>query len=296
MENRIKLFVKVLAATFVAACGGPKTSLENKATFPARTQCKSTGPAAFKAIVGGEETMEYASVVLLMNSENDSVSRCTATFIADNLLITAAHCVPKNLDGKIRVLIDDCPNNQTIDIKSEKLWHLGVAGEDFDNPDDLTSLAVSDLAIVKVASNPTGVKTNLPSKPLMGGETALAIGYGMEAPSLTATGLSGYVDSKKKVGKIVAQADAAAKPLFSHLSDRSQPALASGDSGGPLLRSDEIVGIASLGWSEYVDEYLSSTWVNMFSPKAFELLTTVQSEIGGLANWDQYKSAYEGSQ
>ncbi len=204
------------------------------------------GGAPAVAMVGGAPPAAEGagrSVVMILGSYGTA---CTATAIAHDLLLTAAHCVQPGADYK---LVDSAPGREPV-LKD-------IARIDRDPQFDLkrlfAHLATADVALIKLAAT---LPPRIPPLPLAGdgasvavGDSLVVAGYGVtvrgdgrtggtvRAATLVVTGVPGTLQIR----------------LFDPNTKGQSPGLGAcaGDSGAPALRDTAgklaIIGVVS--WS-----------------------------------------------
>jgi len=224
----------------LAACYG---AVGCEATPPAKVTVESKQAP----IIGGQLAPEEESVVgvvsLVPSGGGFGIGSCTGAIIADNVVLTAKHCVqdpeatgPRNPSNVFVVLGPQLSQTSPrFNVKSI-VTTPGAYAEQID-----ASFPGKDVAVITLASS-SGLKAlpmKLTSPEDEKGKGALAIGYGQargKDPSSPTMG-SG---AKYKVKTEVADVD----ELVLQVDDTT----CQGDSGGPLLNEDgQIIGVVSYG-------------------------------------------------
>ena len=186
------------------------------------------------------------SVVMILGSYGSDATVCTATAIARDLLLTAAHCVQPGADYK---LVDSAPGHEPV------LKDIARIERDpqFDLKRLFAHLATADVALIRLAEP---LPPHIPPMPLAGDGTNVAVGdrlvvagYGVtvrgdgrtggtvRAATLVVTGVPGTLQIR----------------LFDPNTKGQSPGLGAcaGDSGAPALRDTAgklaIIGVVS--WS-----------------------------------------------
>lgn len=184
------------------------------------------------SLAGETAEAEQAQLPGVLSLEVDNAPACTATVIADDWLLTAAHCVYEKAESDVAVAIGvgDCKRRkvQALDIQIHDAF-------DLDDPrEDLALVQVDDNLIMPLAIAPWRETSDEDAVEL------LTVGYGADP-------MQG-LESVKRVGRIlVSRGD------DGWLHANEGPAyLCRGDSGAPLLRETDagdlvVVGVASRG-------------------------------------------------
>jgi hypothetical protein len=203
-------------------------------------------PAA--AMVGGAQPAASGagrSVVMILGSYG---TMCTATAIARDLLLTAAHCVEPGATYK---LLDKLPQTGHAPVLKDILRI--ERNPQFDLKKLFAHLATADVALAKLAqplpANIPPVPLDDTTQPIMAGDTFVVAGYGVSvrgearttgtvrAATLIATGQPGTLQIR----------------LFDPRTKGMSPGLGActGDSGAPVFRDNggnlTVVGVVS--WS-----------------------------------------------
>lgn len=258
--------LRTLALTFavLTACGVPKSKQESK--YPARRQCFE--------LVNGQATMEFQASVLLLTK---NVEQCTGTFVSDRLLLTAAHCVQKTASGGVAALLDDCAHNQSVAVDAELVYYGDYAGDDYD-PFSLEKAAV-DAALVVFPPDTAPATVPLAVTPVGAGEKLQMVGFGSDKPmeDVSTKDYAGFEYFVKRSGVITTPAALGNEPLIQLVTSEAGNAyLSRGDSGGPLLLQETLVGIASFGLLD--GQARTSGWVNVQAAAVQALVERAQRD------------------
>lgn len=190
-------------------------------------------PAA--AIMGGSKApAELAAHTVLMVSTRGA--SCTATVLADDLLLTAAHCVAPKADYAVAI-IDNGPPEL---IPAARIAvHPGFSPEQF-----RTRHPTPDLALVRLAKplpsrfRPASLDraATLPAK----GSRFLILGYGMAADGAEATAGTLRAVELPSIGTTGGIMVRLSRP-------EGGAGACTGDSGGPAFRDGMLAGV--IGWA-----------------------------------------------
>jgi uncharacterized protein (TIGR03382 family) len=194
-----------------------------------------------QAIIGGDlsESSEFSATGMIMA---EGVLVCTATLIAPDVALTAAHCLHPPPFGALGFTLDSDAANGTDALISIKVTHQHP---DFDGSvDPYVDLATrNDIGVLILDRPITDVPPELIDEPIfdtpLDNGTDLAMcGYGWEVWN------SGGLPRKRDAMMVV---DRTADFEFSTMPANPQPC--NGDSGGPLIVNDQgsrrIVGLVS---------------------------------------------------
>lgn len=222
---------------------------------------------------------EYPSVVMLYDAKIGAI--CTGTFIADDTVISAAHCT---MSGKI-----DAAGNVTgaklaiVNVKNLALGQVELVAETVKmvrnplwekngknvNKWDLsiltfpkgTAKAVSDLATAKPKNN----------------DAFTIVGYGLNQSKNLFDGSTAGI---KRIGSNNVQSVSDGFIMFKGQSatttaDGTKSSASGGDSGGPLFINGKLAGITSGGGADWFGLGSSSTslYVDLSSPESQAFLS-----------------------
>ena len=209
----------------------------------------ATGLAPALAMVGGAPPAANGvgrSVVMVLGSYGTEATTCTATAIARDLLLTAAHCVQPGADYK---LVDTAPGREPV------LKDVARIERDpqFDLKRLFAHLATADVALIKLAAplpvRVPPVQIGSATETVGVGDTLVVAGYGVTVRGDGRTG--GTVRAATLV--VTGQPGPLQIRLFDPGTKGQSPGLGAcaGDSGAPAFREINgnlaIIGVVS--WS-----------------------------------------------
>lgn len=190
------------------------------------------------------------------------LGNCTGTFVSDNTLLTAAHCIGSSNTVRIRRRINATSLKVKVHPKTQVTGRLGAY----------------DIAVVVFPDNTAPAVVSVKTSPVKPGDEALFVGYGRNSSS----GGSGV----KRVGRNKVRSIDGGKTIVSSRST-SNPnsgedvSVAPGDSGGPLFINGAIAGITS--WHS---NYSRSGHANLTAEPNQEFLRAAISELGARFQMD----------
>ena len=204
------------------------------------------GPEAKPALNQGSSTTSFDPVVRIETTYSNKTSYCTATAIADDMLVTAAHCVKSGNEVAkyTKVRKAHGVNNHR---QGEHSSYFILSEDIYDNYKVEDSVPASfysrDVAFVKFASGTFDAHydvTAITSTGALNGDTVTMLGFGgNDTKHYGVDTITGVYESNANNDYMYALAD----------NSNGVANLESGDSGGPLLRavgnSYELVGVAS---------------------------------------------------
>ena len=245
-------------------------------------------------------TIPYESepaVVFLYNEGNNirGGGVCTGTFIRPQVLITAAHCTDfvrsqagRGFNEEMRDQLTvlgwdprlDKDNNPSNGI-SGNFYPLAKSSRIFRHPKvtkrSIKSVSPNDLAIIYFDDYQSSATRQLSSVPPRRNDKATIIGFGADSIQPPATDQS--VGKKRKgqvrltkVAKFLSFRGPSGTTCQRRCGENSNAA--PGDSGGPMLANDRVVGITSGG------SIFESVYVNINSKASRNFIQSVEAELG----------------
>ncbi len=228
-------FWKLLASTLLlTACGSKRELSASKVTNGVR-------------IAEGE----FPAVRQILRRSGSSNYICSGTFISDNALLTAAHCVDTQIPWNNRL---ESTGEHALHAWRHLDYHGSMGGS------DLGLLIFPDHTATEFAS----IRAALPKK----GDPLVIVGYGNNEVWTTSSWWSGKqitgsgAGIKRKGSNVVASLDHGMIRFYGvpgrtpSITPGENVLSASGDSGGPLFIDSALAGITSGGWTDiasYVD-------------------------------------------
>ena len=217
-----------------------------------------------KIINGQPEHGQPAVAVLLVGQ----APRCTGTLIAQQVVLTAAHCIETESRNNFTTVAFVAAGFTVDQVEvSDMVMHTGWFGQNGEPPNVETTLEGNDIGLIYLRRpaqvRPVDLDPTPPGQQL--GRLGQVVGFGLrEANDQSSLGAKYAVTLRVKQFK---------GSLFSlESSDRQARAACRGDSGGPLLING-LAGIASTAncynQSEYTPIYHHRDWIqsNLESPQ-----------------------------
>jgi secreted trypsin-like serine protease len=255
MFKRSFLLPLLPAALLISACTGSNNSLTK---------------AAGETIVNGQELIEMTdarSSTVLIYRETEGAdgqkagSICTGTLVAEDMILTAAHCAPRKTDGKSFMFIG-FGNNIDDSFTAKRKTPIGLVAEYRVNTqwdETTTSLLNSpnDLAILRFEGTlPEGFKIRpLPSEDykIDSKGTIEMIGFGLTVEKGNDSGILRHTEvpaTKVAEGVYIPKYKQYVPVPGTIIMNQQETGVCSGDSGGPLFAKVNgtvtMVGVTSM--------------------------------------------------
>ncbi len=196
---------------------------------------------------------DYPSVVFIASEVPDGVASCTATFVNDSQVVSAAHCVEGTSSSSPAIYLV----KQTIVNGQPQLTALAKAVKWVRNPsynfdDGVNNL---DISVITFPENSAPATSTITKAVPKSGDELTIVGYGNNRNYIDGSGeFTGSGAGKKRVGTntVAAVTDGmiqfiGAPEASSDLTLGDYALSGSGDSGGPLFINGRLAGVTSGG-------------------------------------------------
>ncbi len=216
---RLAMLLVTLPVVATVACSAPSDSGEDDSND--------------SRVVGGQAESGYAPVGYLMKGA-DAASlagpNCGVTLIAPHVALTAAHCIVLQPSAKYGIGFGNTDAGVHIAAKrvfAHPAYNVSAPSERFRH----------DVAVIILESDSTVVPAVIGTAEV--GNTARYVGYGRTTPGGYNV-YEGYTGERKSTNERVTNVDA-----LDIWTTGDGGGLCWGDSGGPLMRGNEILGVLS---------------------------------------------------
>lgn len=212
--------------------------------------------AKYLPMIKGGENVEPDSLVAMSTVAIGTEARmhCSASIIAEDILLTAAHCIPgpNSRIQEVTTIYFGVETDDPVEIReiSEVLPHPGYLENGFDpnNPEDLNDIAL----VIFEGGLPSGFQVvDVPEEfVFQEGDTGLLAGYGVDNNKVSGT--------LKQIERVVEVADFGETEVMFTQTDTE--GACNGDSGGPAYNVTssglELMGVANRVGNHKCGEYV----------------------------------------
>jgi len=239
-------------------------------------------------IIDGRDSKkhEFPSVVSIEVFIGNEMSICTATFVSDNTLLTAAHCVYRFLEAKENKIDAEIILPERFSLKKVLIHQVykNIKDEEKNGVPGYEYLKLAnDLALIVMNGNKSKVHMGISTHPKLGkasmvgfgGKNLLTVSQMNQRPDDT-IGIKrigslyiedinslGRIDSKRRVFNTRSWFDFSDR--YSLAFDEKTSVFTRGDSGGPLIQEGKVVGVIAGTDATQQDEKKVFSVVNYFA-------------------------------
>ena len=246
-------------AITVAACG--KKQVFKKEGSPSFGQAGKKKGVCLK-VVNGILAANIPAVVQLRSK----TSSCTGTFLGDNVVLTAAHCMDASPTGGMGLSDGTMP---------VAMVHGGVV----DTQATTNTSPLKDVALLIFVSPKSKVWRKIASNPPKQGDALIVAGYG-QTDFVNDNDPDGRVRYGYNTVDAISPANATLKyespKTTDNLGKGVQSMSGRGDSGGPIISGDGIVAITSHGSDD--DQNLYETDFYLFSEPGLKAMEDAEAK------------------
>ena len=257
-QNKI-VFSKLVQISLTVALAACTNQVVEKAGRPSGLRNSSNGQCP--KILNGIVVDNVRAVVSLITKYQDgSEGGCTGTFLGDNVVLTASHCTENTATGSVE-LADGTKAVAMVrgwtveDKKEDRAYHDG-SPEFKDNTISFLKDSDRDSRDIAVLIFPSGTSSswrNIAPNPPKVGDTIMIAGYGRtsfnqdDSPDGKVRYGSNRIDFLKD-GLLIFESAAGTHPTAGQDSTSGH-----GDSGGPVLYEEGVVGVIAAGGTTQAD-------------------------------------------
>ncbi len=255
-------------------------------------------------IVDGETTGAYPSTYLVaaLNATTGvPITSCTGTFIGDNVMITAAHCMPTGKPGDFVVLANGRQINKDNATLKGAVHALKFFVPDTVRPGTEGTMSndnlpfSDDIAIVLFPDKTAKAVSPLATKSSPPGTTVTLVGYGAgdttrQEAALPYTLKKFGTNVLKPVNKNFPWEGVYQTHAWAHAGEAAQhgeatSSAAPGDSGGPLFRGTTLIGTVKFGFTDEIVPNIQTMigknavnfWVDVTNPSVKKVLAKAEA-------------------
>jgi len=276
------VFSKLVQISLTVALVACTNQVVEKAGRPSGLRNSSNGQCP--KILNGIVVDKVRAVVSLITKYQDgSEGGCTGTFLGDNVVLTASHCTENTATGNME-LADGTKavamvEGWTVEDKKEDQAATENGGENELSWAKHLNRKSRDIAVLIFPSGTSSSWRNIAPTPPKVGDTITIAGYGKtsfnqdDSPDGNVRYGSNRIDFLKD-GLLIFESAAGTHPTAGQDSTNGQ-----GDSGGPVLYEEGVVGVISAGGTTLaIEAYLFSE----FNLKVLEEAESKGAHINGL--------------
>jgi len=244
------VFSKLIQISLTVALAACTNQAVEKAGRPSGLRNSSNGQCL--KIVNGIVVDNVRAVVhLKINVQDGSTSECTGTFLGDNAVLTASHCTENTANGSVE-LADGTKAVAMVrgwtveDKKEDQAAYENEIGNELSYAQHLNRKS-RDIAVLIFPSGTSSSWRNIAPNPPKVGDTIMIAGYGKTSFNQddSSDGNVRYGSNRidfLKDGLLIFESAAGTHPTAGQDSTNGQ-----GDSGGPVLYKEGVVGVMSAG-------------------------------------------------
>jgi len=276
------VFSKLVQISLTVALVACTNQVVEKAGRPSGLRNSSNGQCP--KILNGIVVDKVRAVVSLITKYQDgSEGGCTGTFLGDNVVLTASHCTENTATGSVELA------DGTKAVAMVRGWTVEDKKEDQAATENGVEFELSwakhlnrksrDIAVLIFPSGTSSSWRNIAPTPPKVGDTITIAGYGKtsfnqdDSPDGNVRYGSNRIDFLKD-GLLIFESAAGTHPTAGQDSTNGQ-----GDSGGPVLYEEGVVGVISAGGTTLaIEAYLFSE----FNLKVLEEAESKGAHINGL--------------
>ncbi len=212
------------------------------------------------------EDSEMPAIVQILFAANGANAKCSAVFVSPNTMLTAAHCteISGHLSKKIKIETGQAVGTESLKI----LRHPNYRWNTIDH----------DVAVVIFPERTANDFMYVADKAPVKNDRVMIVGYGRTEFDRPA------VENKKRKGWNTIERIDSRLTFFSKPDSRNLPGedacSASGDSGGPMLVNEEIVGLSSTISRSRSSGVITGNYANLFFTKHMSFLKNAITQHG----------------
>ncbi len=260
------------AAIFGVGSGCGRKNVENKRSG---IPLSATNGFCLK-VVNGIEQPDIPAVVMLLTATRDAL--CTGTFIGDNVVLTAAHCMNSSPTGGMGLKDGTMP---------VRMVHGGVVGKEAPK-----ARPMADLALLIFPPGTSRSWRKISSLPPKAGDLMTIAGFGQtdfvndnDPDGRVRYGFN-FVDSVDQIQGVLKYES----PKSTNGLRKGQEAMSGrGDSGGPIISGDGLVALTSGG--DFDATTLFEEDLYLFSQNALDALEAAQAAGGNINGVNHVRAA-----